>query len=35
VSQLATAAASFAQTVRLLKVDPDTARATIDAALST
>jgi len=23
------------QTVRLLKVDPDTARATIDAALST
>ena len=29
------AASEFAQTVRLLNVDPDTARAAIDAALST
>ena len=33
--ELAKAAASFAQTMRLLNVDPDTARAAVDAALST
>jgi DNA-binding transcriptional regulator YhcF (GntR family) len=33
--ELAKAAASFAQTIRLLNVDADTARAAVDAALST